>query len=213
MIALEQFSLHTTKHQNHTKTMKVETYEVENSAAPEVATMAQDAEAQELIERLGLNGQRKLLNPETATRNPYRAMTKHEEGIYNALLTCRTSLEEYADDCIPLRVLQVAAHAKECGLFDKIEVWHTSPAIQIDDPVLVGRVKIGDYSYRFHMLARWGRELQTLEQLEAIAVTFLRQSRLDALRKITAEVETWIKTVEKATTINGMGGEPRFYNL
>lgn len=193
--------------------MKVETYEVENSTAPEAVTMAQDAEAQELIERLGLKGQKSLLNTDTVTRNPYRVMTKQEQEVYGAVLECKTELSDYADDCIPLRVLQVAAHAKECGLFERIEVWHASPAVQIDDPVLVGRVKIGDYSYRFHMLARWGRELQTLEQLEAIAVKFLRQSRLDALRKITAEVETWIKTVEKATTINGMGGEPRFYNL
>lgn len=193
--------------------MKVETYEVENSAAPEVATMAQDAEAQELIERLGLNGQRKLLNPETATRNPYRAMTKQEQEVYNAVLECKTELSDYADDCIPLRVLQVAAHAKECGLFDRIEVWHASPAVQIDDPLLVGRVKTGDYSYRFHLLARWGRELQTLEQLEAIAVRVLRESRLESLRKIAIEVTTLMKNIEVATTIKGMGGEPRFYNL
>lgn len=191
--------------------MKVETYEVENSNQSEAATMAQDSEASELIERLGLSGQRKLLNPQTETRNPYRVMTKQEQTVYEALLSQKTELSEYEDDCIPLRVLQVAAHAKECGLFGRLEVWHGDPAIFDKDPLLVGRTETSPYQYKYHMLARWGRELLSLEQLEAMAVSVLRKARVDQMRAVLQEAQAHLAVLEQSSSLTTLSSVPHFY--
>jgi len=49
--------------------MQVETYEIEE-IKDELGIMAADSEAGDLIEKLGLEGQKKLFNGETVTRMP-----------------------------------------------------------------------------------------------------------------------------------------------
>lgn len=191
--------------------MKVETYEVENSNQSEASVMAQDSEAATLIEQLGLKGQKTLLNPETVTRNPYRVMTKDEQLIYGALLTQHTPLESYGEDCIPLRVLQVAAHAKECSLFKDLEVWHGDSAIFRDDPVLVGRIETGPYSYRLHILARWGKELLPLEQLEAFAVKVLRPLRITECETELQEAQARLALLQQTTSLKELSRSASFY--
>lgn len=153
--------------------MQVETYEIED-ATSEASAMANDAAAVELIEKLGLAGQSSLMNKDTVTRVPYRAMEKQEMLIYRALCDEDVALEQYSADAIPVRVLQVAAHAKETGMFKKLRVWYPSEA-RIDDPVLVGVITKKLYpdkpeydsltSDTFYILARWGKTLLPLEKL------------------------------------------------
>lgn len=191
--------------------MKVETYEIENSLQSDASAMAQDSEAVELIERLGLTGQKRLVNKETATRNPYRVMTEHERAVFEALMPEKTGLSDYSDDCLPLRVLQVAAHAKDCGLFERIEVWHPAAATYRDDPLLVGRVQVSSYEYKYHLLARWGRELMPFEQLEAMAVKVLRELRVNELKSILSEVSAHIEFIQHATVIKPLASTPHWY--
>lgn len=47
--------------------MKVETYEIEDARSSEASAMAHDSEALELIEKLGLEGQKRSANSDTAT--------------------------------------------------------------------------------------------------------------------------------------------------
>lgn len=148
--------------------MQVETYEVEEINSSEAATMAADAEAMELIEKLGLSGQKALSNPETCTRQPYRLLTTLETNTCSVLFPEHTRLENYAQGPIPLRVLQVAAHAKETGLFKHLEVWH--PANPYDkDPVLIGIATDPrphwDWNSVPFLLARWGDALQSWDEL------------------------------------------------
>ncbi len=100
--------------------VQVETYEV-----PEVAydgTVESSEEAITLIRSLGLQGQEKLISGnKNDVRSPYRKMTKEEFIVYSSLFEDKTPIDKYGDEPIPLRVLQVAAHAKD--LFDKLEVW------------------------------------------------------------------------------------------
>lgn len=139
-------------------------------------------------------------------------MSKEERTIYGAVLTQHTELGNYEDDCIPLRVLQVAAHAKDCGLFERIEVWHGEPAMFRDDPLLVGLVPAGDgYSHRYHMLARWGRELLNLEQLEAIAIKLLRPIRLDECRRQIQEATARLSILETTTSVADLSKSAHFY--
>lgn len=190
--------------------MKVETYEVENSNQTEAGAMAQDAEALELIERLGLEGQKRISDPKTTTRNPYRVMTKREQTVYKALLTQATVLEKYSDDAIPLRVLQVAAHAKECGLFERIEVWHSESATISDDPVLVGLVPGVEYHWMHtvHILARWGRELLNLEQLEASAVKYLRPKRVSDYQALVSKAQDGLQRATSTEDLEFLSHEP-----
>jgi hypothetical protein len=156
--------------------MKVETYEaisVDEQGGAIINEQVSE-EALALIDALDLGGQKELLSERESgeeavtTRIPYRQMTAEERAVFGTLFERRISLAKYNDGPIPLRVLQVAAHAME--MFDGIEVW--CPEKGRDDPLLVG-VKGGtEYNWaqtrvggdRF-ILARWGEVLQPLEAL------------------------------------------------
>ena len=176
-------------------TMQVETFEVTETYSD--GTVECEAEALELIERLGLDGQQQLVKGfgETKVRSPYRKMT-HEEGvIYKALCPKESDLTEFSESAIPVRVLQVAAHA--VGLFDHILVWSAENA-DVKDPVLVG-VNGNKYSTseRF-ILARWGEELLPLSDLAKLAGERIRAVRLKKLREIVSKATAAIASTEQA---------------
>jgi hypothetical protein len=156
--------------------MKVETYEVisldeiDGTVVNEVV----DEEALLLIDQLNLTGQQSLVkdvvvdDEVVVKRNPYRKMTGEEAAIFNTLLPRHVKLTDYNDGPIPLRVLQVAAHAKE--LFDELQVYCPSDP-RAPDPLLVGIM--GGRSYadnplsggEIFLLARWGEILEPLDDL------------------------------------------------
>lgn len=159
--------------------MQVETYEVISDDPSQgdnaLVNELESPEAVALIESLGLTGQRSLLveSKETGAvvRSPYRQMTQAEFNIYRTVLPRTVELTEYDDGPIPLRVLQVAAHARE--LFPRIEVWYEAGSR--DDPLLLGCDSDCDWRVRVrHMLARWGDVLLPLEDLTAKAAMKLR---------------------------------------
>jgi hypothetical protein len=165
--------------------MKVETYEIEEINSSEASTMAADAEALELIEKLGLEGQKSLTNPNTATRFPYPRMTQVQAVVFGACFPRVVKLEEFSREIIPLRVLQVAAFCKEWPQSAHLEVWHTGVAKK--DPVLVGADS--RYSSEKFLLARWGDALPTFEELQENAKSILR-----------AQYALKISKLEQATT-------------
>lgn len=162
--------------------MKVETYEVEvheglAETAPERCAM--EKEAVELCQTLGLTGQLALVSPKPAPnegvvlpRTPYRRTTKEERFVIDALCPASTPLQRYDGEAVPLRVLQVAAHAIQSGLFAEIVVRHRDHAI-VKDPWLLGRRQPeGSQSWERHdyLLARWGEALDDWSALVAKAV-------------------------------------------
>lgn len=160
--------------------MKIETYEVEAIDQTEMQALAADGEAALLIEKLGLEGQKMLLDTPSATPFPYRTMTKQEQKVYEFHCPIKTELCKYKSDFIPLRVLQVAAHAKDLKFCDKgLWVWHPEDAKL--DPVLVGLKKDGQWGERVYILARWGQVWKDFAQLlkEAVASwTVIRKAKL-----------------------------------
>lgn len=166
--------------------MLVETFEVTEVDAD--GNVECDAEALELIEQLGLAGQQKLLTKSDDgkdTRCPYRKMTLEERLVYTTICPKDSELRSFSDSAIPVRVLQVAAHA--VGLFEEIRVWSARTA-DIKDPVLVGKNKGSDgYTYEFFMLARWGEVLEPFDKLLALALDIARKSRKACLAKVIAE--------------------------
>ena len=115
--------------------MLVETYEVTEIDAE--GTPECEAEASELIEKLGLEGQRKLYreNGNQQTRIPYRKMTAEEKFVFKEVMPRQVELKKYEDGPIPVRVLQIAAHAND--LFNHVVVWCPKTSDE-KDPLPVG---------------------------------------------------------------------------
>lgn len=198
--------------------MVVETYEVEEVKQ---ATVEQDAEARELAESLGLEGQVKRYNPQPEDGGerafPYRKMTAQEKWVYEIILPAKTKLKNYEDGAIPLRVLQVAAHVSklmegrsgEYTLF----VWHPTNA-DYKDPLLVLR-EGGDWgAQKFWILARWGEELEEFGVLATKAKEIYKQRCLLKLEEARQQIEVWLKSADAKVHehyLSGTSGTPSAY--
>jgi hypothetical protein len=179
--------------------MKIQTYEIEETSS-EIATLAADGEAMQIIDSLNLVGQLGLTNKETDTRFPYRKMTKAEREVFGVICPYKTRIENYSDGLIPVRVLQVAAHAAATQHCDWLEIWHPESS-DIKDPFLVGRIgskQSNGYTDSFYLLARWGEELLPFEQMEAIAQKIKARQLVAKLKGILAEVQADLATVVAA---------------
>lgn len=180
--------------------MKVETYEAISIDEQDGRVVNEEVseEALALIESLDLGGQRALIQKrivageEIQTRNPYRLITTEELAIFGALMPNREKIEDYDGGPVPLRVLQVAAHCKTADLFTKIEVW--CPAPGRDDPVLIGYAARTKESWRgeqMFLLARWGEELQSLDELRVKARGIVAARMRSAIAKAETELSNF----------------------
>ena len=173
--------------------MEIETFELRTETGdPEVLEDLYSDEAEELIDLLGLEGQRSLRAERTTdggdttkVTNPYRLMTREEQAIYSAILTETKRLKTYDSGPVPLRVMQIAAHASSVIPNMELEVWQV-PDAAAGDPLLVGRVS-EKYTAKFYMLARWGDALIPLEEL-----------RITAFRNLKAKAALQIKEIESS---------------
>lgn len=172
--------------------MQVETYE-----ATEVYDGENEnrEEAAKLADKLGLQGQARYLGTEEKSENPYRKMTREEWEVYNALCPRSCKIQEYSDGPIPLRILQVAAHATD--LFDKIMVLYPQSA-DIDDPVLFG-LNGNEYSGERFLLARWGNCLLPFSQLRDMASVHIKASIMTKMQIIKSEVDSKLSVLEQMT--------------
>ena len=175
--------------------MLVETYEtVEIDSSGKVEC---EQEAIDLIDQLGLDGQCRLVKGEgdDQLRIPYAKVTKEQSRVIKSVCPKETKIYDYEDGLIPLRVLQVAAHAKE--LFDIVYVWHPENADE-KDPYLIGaNNNVGRYNTtEYFLLARWGEELLPWAELKAKAAEKIRQLRHAALQKVIGEAKAELAALE-----------------
>jgi hypothetical protein len=181
--------------------MQIETYEIEESTE---CTPEQDAEAIGLIEKLGLKGQEELVRKTDATtgkRLQYPEMTAQEIAVYRAIFPVKTALKSYSHGIIPVRVLQVAAHAFE--FCDGLQVWHKKH--RDPDPLLVG-YKGHEWSpSKFIRLARWGDALKDFSELVKDARVIIKQQLEIKLRGEIAEAQAKLGQVDDLTERNLMG--------
>lgn len=178
--------------------MLVETFEateVDSQGVPEC-----DDAAVALIEQLGLSGQQKLLQRREGDsgtkvlRSPYCKMTADEQAVYGFLCPKQTTLHKYEDGPIPLRVLQVAAHATE--FFEEIRVWSPKEA-RIKDPVLVGytdKNQYGNFEGLF-ILARWGEVLEDFGVLTKRAGESAKASFKAGLEEVIAKCQQALASI------------------
>jgi hypothetical protein len=169
--------------------MKVETYEIEEAKAePQL-----EAEAVELIEKLGLAGQRSLVKDTSAgeTRIPYREMTKGERVVFERVFPKQEKVEEYASGIIPVRVLQVVSHGKE--LFERVEVWSSEGGSEF---LLIGLNGTKWNNQKSFVLARWGVSLLTMDQIQGAAKKLVKADMEKELRECVGKCEVMLKGIE-----------------
>lgn len=167
--------------------VQVETFECQETASEPIEI---SEEAAALIGALGMTGQEKFLvneNEKVVARCPYRLMTEEEVAVYKTLCPSAVRIKDYDAAPIPLRVLQIAAHAaRVIEKKHRMMIWDKDKH-EIKDPVLVAEV--GEYDWRpdgVYILARWGSELDTFATLAQMASKMVRE-RLIAEAKALAE--------------------------
>lgn len=160
--------------------MQVETYEV--TELDETGELECEADAVALIEELELADQKELVSDygKTKQRMPYRKMTAEEYRVYDTIFEKKANIRTYSDEPIPLRVLQVAAHAKT--VYDELQVWH-KPNADIKDPILVGVKGKGYTDKEFYILARWGDTLAPWAEIVKHAASILRENLRNVLQE------------------------------
>ena len=175
--------------------MEIETFEVAE-LNPDTLEFEDMDKAIELINDLGLEGQKKLINKddEGVTLCPYRQMTAEEQFGYTRFLTTHDKVEEYSAGPIPIRVLQVLSHAKTLGIFSHFSIWHS---IGDPDPVLLAKPS-GETEWNsvWYILARWGSELAPFKELkEKAAIMHLAEVK-NELVLIRSKVEDKLASLE-----------------
>jgi hypothetical protein len=172
--------------------MKVETYECSETAAEPIEACE---EAIRLMEEMELEGQKSLIASKEdgpAARCPYRAMTAEEEFVFRVLCPATAKLEKYDAGSLPLRVLQIAAHANGLDVYDRLEVWYVAKTPE-PDPVLVGIVG-GEYHWEVkarHILARWGEELESWPTLVKRALEKKRRQIADTYAVLARKIQAF----------------------
>jgi hypothetical protein len=171
--------------------MLIETFEV--TELNDKLELDNTEDSQKLVDSLELAGQKKFFNKQDdkpVSVFPYRKMTSEEAHVYSTLCSQHTTIKEYSDGIIPLRVLEIAAFVNETGFIDELEVWHPANG-DIKDPVLVGKKKVpGKYgeTTELYILARWGIVLQPFVELakyaKDILVTKLKNQYATAKSKL-----------------------------
>jgi hypothetical protein len=162
--------------------MEVETFEIEELTSD--MTTEEDGTAMAMIDRLGLEGQKKLCGgADQKSVCPYRKLTKEEARVYKLLFPQDVGVKAYSDGRIPIRVMQVIEHARSLKMFDFIRVWCPENADE-PDPLLVGYVGEYDFSPKErYILARWGECLAPFSELRRKAAEKFRTAYLAACKK------------------------------
>lgn len=180
--------------------MQVETYEVS-----EVRAECQDdkTELSRISSELGLDGQLKLLGQgDDASTFPYRKMTIEEERVYDVLLPSTCKLANFDESVIPLRVLQIASHAKQ---FKETAMLFVRYCPSSPDPILFGRSQ--EYGGDVYILARWGEVLESFEICRKKAQEKLVSIAKAKIAKAVSEVRSYEDGIEDRCASFLRGGE------
>lgn len=197
--------------------MLVETYEVEEMAAERPDD---NEEVVKLVESLGLEGQISIManakNAATKARVPYREVTLEEWFAIRMLCPIQIPIEKYDRSPIPLRVLQVAAYAKETGAFDRLVIYCPRNHAPHSDPFLIGET--GEpYSAKRFLLARWGTVLDEWPAVIKSAMQKWRDETAHKLRGIITDAKNDLDRLEAdgltlEQAMNRLDG-PSYYGL
>ena len=197
--------------------MQIETYLQENCST-EAAILAEDSEHKDLIESLGLNGQKRLREAASDNIIPFPIMTKEEYLVYTLCFPEKSSPDNFLTETIPTRVLRLLKFVKDQNLFSDLVICSTESATVVD-PVLIGIINIKHPTHNFtdrtnyYLLARWGNSLLPFTKLLKQARTngiIKRRAAINKIKGLIALAEAQdMETVPLSVFVN----EPVAYHL
>ena len=198
--------------------MLVETFEQTEVTSDMGVEVENKEECVELAKELELEGQIGLLsgNKEKPEICPYRKMKSEEVFVYEIICPESCNASEYNEGPIPLRVMQVLAHARSLEIFKEIKIWY-APNADIKDPVLVGqRMHNNGYTTERFILARWGDELAPMSELMPKALQKARATLKANLAEIYAKVKAKLDFIDDIPDHQFFGGKikisPTYYD-
>ena len=171
--------------------MAVEIY-LEPELSEMVGSEEVTSEWKQLAEELGMEGQLKLITPKSSGENdknpsPYIHMNKKAENVFAILCPEVVDYKKYDKSTIPREVLKEIALAEKEQFFDKICIWYDDAS---PDPLVVGYIKVGNYEFVKHMIARFGDEVLPFEVLERKAIDRLKKRITDKLKTTLASIDS-----------------------
>jgi hypothetical protein len=132
-------------------------------------------------EELGLKEQLDLAQP-SKSPIPFEFMNTVTLRVYETLCPTKQDYKKYNKTSIPLEVLSLLALSEKENYFDELQIWYDD---KTPDPIAVGLVKEGAYSWKYYTIARWGDVLKPFEELKEKATkVFINTSRINLKRKI-----------------------------
>ena len=181
---------------------------VEIYLEPELEEMVGSVEVTEewkqLAEELGMEGQLKLIAPKSGEESdknpsPYIHMNAKAERVFAILCPEVVDYKKYDKSTIPRQVLREIALAEKEQFFDKICIWYDDAS---PDPLVVGYIKMGNYEYVKHMIARFGDELLPFEELERKSIIRLKKRMTDRLKSALSSIDSTVDEFFNPTRYN-----------
>jgi hypothetical protein len=181
---------------------------VEIYLEPELEEMVGSVEVTEewkqLAEELGMEGQLKLITPKSGEESdknpsPYIHMNAKAERVFAILCPEVVDYKKYDKSTIPRDVLREIAMAERLKFFDKICIWYDDAS---PDPLVVGYIKMGNYEYVKHMIARFGDELLPFEELERKSINRLKKRMTDKLKSSLSAIDSTVDEFFNPTRYN-----------
>jgi len=181
---------------------------VEIYLEPELEEMVGSVEVTEewrqLAEELGMEGQLKLIAPKSGEESdknpsPYIHMNAKAERVFAILCPEVVDYKKYDKSTIPRQVLREIAIAEKEQFFDKICIWYDDAS---PDPLVVGYIKMGNYDYVKHMIARFGDELLPFEELERKSIIRLKKRMTDRLKSALSSIDSTVDEFFNPTRYN-----------
>lgn len=195
--------------------MKVETFEVTEITESGGVDECEVQEFAALSEQLGLEGQQKFVagkETEAPAVVPYRRMTAAEEFVYGEVCPQHITAKHYSDRPMPVRILQVLAHATALDFFERVEVWSARTAA-LKDSVLVGVHKPESYRSENYILARWGEELDDFATLSRKAVEAAKARLRGLIERTISFAKADLDALERLSAEDGPPEDPHYKNI
>jgi hypothetical protein len=183
--------------------MAVEVY-LEPELEEMVGSVEVTEEWKQLAEELGMEGQLKLITPKSGEESdknpsPYIHMNAKAERVFAILCPEVVDYKKYDKSTIPRDVLREIAMAERLKFFDKICIWYDDAS---PDPLVVGYIKMGNYEYVKHMIARFGDELLPFEELERKSINRLKKRMTDKLKSSLSAIDSTVDEFFNPTRYN-----------
>lgn len=170
--------------------MAIETYLIEDSEKM-ISEPEHLDEWKKTVEELGLKGQ-KSLTKEDKSPCPFPLLNEGMKRVYSVLCPNKTSVKDYSNSTIPLRVLSLIALAEREHYFHKIEIWDDS---ENPDPIAVGYLTDSWDSPRY-IIARWGDELKDFASLQKEAIKRWKTLKMIEWQEKVSELQSKIEKIE-----------------